>query len=166
MAQCIQFPGLSQLPCGETSDSPEGNDAVSRLPRAILGSVFELILTSSFSAAHALVIQGVKEPVHGHDWQVEATFSGNELDEDGMLCDFHALEERLEAILAPFQTADLNAAEAFKGLNPSAELVARHIGRSLEQGLPEGVSLNRLTVTEAPGCKAAWVAQSGTSTRP
>ena len=165
VGQCIQFPGPSQPPCVETSDSPEGNAAVAGPPRAILGPVFELILTSSFSAAHALVIQGVREPVHGHDWQVEATFSGNELDEDGMLCDFHALEQRLEAIIAPFRTADLNAAEAFKDLNPSAELVARHIGMSLQEGLPQGVCLDRLSVTEAPGCKAVWVARSGMSMR-
>ncbi len=119
--------------------------------------MFELTLTSSFSAAHALVIQGVREPVHGHDWQVEAIFSGAELDEDGMLCDFHALEKLLEGIISPFQTADLNAADAFSSQNPSAELVARHIGMSLLDGLPDGVSLVRLSVTEAPGCRAAWL---------
>lgn len=134
--------------------------------RAILGLVFELILTSSFSAAHALVIQGVREPVHGHDWQVEATFSGNELDEDGMLCDFHALEQLLEGIIMPFRTSDLNAADAFRNQNPSAELVARHIGTSLEAGLPDGISLVRVSVTEAPGCKAAWIARPGMSIQP
>jgi 6-pyruvoyltetrahydropterin/6-carboxytetrahydropterin synthase len=119
--------------------------------------VFELTLTTSFSAAHALVIKGVREPVHGHDWQVEATVSGHDLDEDGMLCDFHALESILAEVIAPFQTADLNAAEPFEDVNPSAEEVARYIGRALAGSLPESVTLQRLSVTEAPGCKAAWI---------
>lgn len=127
--------------------------------------MFELTLTSSFSAAHALVIQGVREPVHGHDWQVEATFSGSELDEDGMLCDFHALEKLLAGIISPFQTSDLNAADAFRHQNPSAELVARHIGTSLVDGLPEGISLVRLSVTEAPGCRAAWMPRPESDSR-
>ncbi len=119
--------------------------------------VFELTLSSSFSAAHALVIKGVREPVHGHDWQVEATFRGGTLDEDGLLHDFHALEAGLEAIIGPFRTTDLNAAPAFENLNPSAEEVARLIGLQLLEQLPDHVSLARISVTEAPGCKAAWL---------
>ncbi|MCH2145558.1 MAG: 6-carboxytetrahydropterin synthase [Phycisphaerales bacterium] len=119
--------------------------------------VFELTLSSSFSAAHALVIKGVREPVHGHDWQVEATFRGDSLDEDGLLLDFHALEADLEAVIGPFRTSDLNASPAFRDLNPSAEEVARLIGRQLLDRLPGHVSLARISVTEAPGCKAAWL---------
>ncbi len=125
--------------------------------RAILAWVFELTISTTFSAAHALEIQGVREPVHGHDWHVEASILGAELDQDGLLCDFHVLEDRLEAIVAPFQTADLNAAEAFGGQNPSAEVVAHHIGTRLAEELPEGIQLRRLSVTEAPNCKAAWL---------
>ena len=95
--------------------------------------------------------------MHGHDWQVEATVSGHDLDEDGMLCDFHALESILAEVIAPFQTADLNAAKPFEDVNPSAEEVARYIGRALAGSLPESVTLQRLSVTEAPGCKAAWI---------
>jgi hypothetical protein len=42
-------------------------------------------------------------------------------------------------------------------VNPSAEEVARYIGRALAGSLPESVTLQRLSVTEAPGCKAAWI---------
>ena len=125
--------------------------------------MFELTLTTTFSAAHALVIQGVREPVHGHDWQVEVRCRGAELDQDGLLCDFHALESQLERVVAPFRTADLNASKAFEGLNPSAEHVARHIGRALAPGLPAGVVLQSVSVTEAPGCRAAWLPDDGGS---
>ena len=118
--------------------------------------MFRLTINSSFSAAHSLVIRGVAEPVHGHDWQVEAVVRGAQLDSDGLLCDFHELEQSLAEIIAPFQTADLNSASAFAGLNPSAEVVASHIAQKLSISLPSGVDLESLSVTEAPGCKATW----------
>ena len=123
--------------------------------------VYELTVSTTFSAAHALLIQGVREPVHGHDWQVRATVEGDVLDEDGLLCDFHRLEADLEEIVAPFRTADLNDSEAFAGCNASAEAVARHIGEALATRLPEGVRMRRLSVTEAPGCRAGWVPDGG-----
>ena len=120
--------------------------------------MFLLSINSSFSAAHSLTIQGVPEPVHGHDWRVEAVVQGDQLDSDGLLCDFHDLESLLEEILTPFQTADLNGADAFQGKNPSAEVVARYIGERLAAGLPDPVTLQKVSVTEAPGCMATWIA--------
>ena len=32
--------------------------------------MFELEVRRIFSAAHAIVIRGEREPIHGHDWQV------------------------------------------------------------------------------------------------
>ena len=98
------------------------------------------------------------EPVHGHDWQVQAVVQASQLDGDGLACDFHDLESLLAEILAPFQTADLNGADAFQGLNPSAEVVARYIGERLASGLPAQVKLAEVSVTEAPGCMATWIA--------
>ena len=34
-------------------------------------------------AAHALVLRGVRETLHGHNWRVEATLAGSSLDADG-----------------------------------------------------------------------------------
>ena len=141
-------------------DSCDTDGIRSSRARAILGPVFELTVTSSFSAAHALVIKGVREPVHGHDWNVEVVVEGDTLDEDGLLCDFHHLEAGLERTLAPFRTANLNDDPAFSEENPSAEVVARHVGRRLLPELPQGVRLARVSVTEAPGCKAAWIPRS------
>ena len=120
--------------------------------------MFRLSINSSFSAAHALSIQGVREPVHGHDWQVQAVVEGPRLDSDGLLCDFHDLEALLAEILAPFQTANLNDAEAFAESNPSAEVVAQHIGDRLASALPAHVRPVQVSVTEAPGCMATWMA--------
>lgn len=123
--------------------------------------VFELTVHSEFCAAHALVISGVRETTHGHNWRVEVVIRGSELDQDGLLCDFHTVEEMLEQVIEPFQNADLNKVEPFLRLNPSAEHVARHIATSLSELLDGSLAPHArvwsVSVTEAPGCVAKYL---------
>ena len=146
--------------------------------------VFALHVHARFAAAHALVFRGALEPLHWHDWRVEAVVVSAGLDADGVVADFHEIEGDLAAVLAPFQNANLNETAPFgvagcavPDLNPSAEHVARHIGESLQKRLetrrekcpktlgaragdgPEGsgsVRVALLSVSEAPGCVAAY----------
>jgi len=122
--------------------------------------VHELTVKSRFSAAHALVIRGTREPLHGHDWRVTATIVGQTLDADGLLCDFHAIKAALKTITRPFDTANLNETKPFDEINPSAEHVARHIAErlqaALEGVLPDGVRVASVCVTESPGCCATY----------
>lgn len=119
--------------------------------------MYQLSVKTSFSAAHALLLRGEREQVHGHDWHLKVLVEGALLDEDGLLCDFHALESSVDQIVAPFRNADLNASEAFSMKNPSAENLVAFIGRALLPKLPSGVRLARISVTEAPGCVAHWI---------
>ncbi len=118
-----------------------------------------------FCAAHSLEIGGVREPVHGHNWHVEAAISGESLDADGLLVDFHAVEHRLREIVRPWDNADLNGVVPFDRINPSAENVAKRIGEELAEGLQaitgnagraRGVHVGWVSVTEAPGCTARY----------
>jgi len=118
--------------------------------------MFELTIRTEFCAAHAIVIRGVREPVHGHNWRVTLTVAGDQLDDDGLLCDFHELERALAEIVAPFQNADLNNTAPFHELNPTAEHIAQHIGESMAKTLTGGVHVQCASVTEAPGCEATW----------
>lgn len=118
--------------------------------------MYELSVQRVFSAAHALLLGGRREPLHGHDWRVTVVVAGTKLDRDGLLCDFHALQAALDSILAPFRNANLNEVEPFTRVNPSAEQVARHIADRLAPALPPGVRLARVHVTEAPGCEATY----------
>lgn len=122
--------------------------------------MFELTVNATFSAAHALVIQGTREPLHGHDWHVTATLSGDTLDEDGLLCDFHTVERTLRDIVAPFNNQNLNDTDAFNSLNPSAENVAKHIATCLADQLDEALApharITGVRVTEAPGCAVTY----------
>ncbi|MGD9689867.1 MAG: 6-pyruvoyl tetrahydropterin synthase family protein [Phycisphaerales bacterium] len=136
--------------------------------------MFAIRVQAVFSAAHALVIGGVREPLHGHDWHVTATLVGTTLDADGLLWDFHALEADLRELIAPFQNQNLNETRTFGERNPSAEAVAQNIGEGLTELLrtrlarypksewSQGLRIERVEVTEAPGCVAEWRARAPT----
>ncbi len=125
--------------------------------------MFEITVQAGFNAQHAILIGGEREPVHGHDWLVEATIAGPTLDAEGLLCDFHAVEAALSAIVKPWIHADLNHDEAFRGrkLEPTAEnvavVIATELERALDGRLPEGARVSRVSVTEAPRCVATYL---------
>lgn len=126
--------------------------------------MFEINVDAEFCAAHALLIQGVRETVHGHNWRVTVTVAGSKLDDDLLLIDFHVVEVELGKILDPFRNADLNKTPPFDGINPSAEAVARHIGDTLNGRLPGGPDRPRVVgvrVTEAPGCSVVYRPELG-----
>lgn len=134
--------------------------------------MYFLEVTTSFSAAHALrfgdPVQLI-EPLHGHDFHVTATIEGRTLDADGLLLDFHAVERELNAIAEPFRNRTLNEVPPFDRTNPTAELLARHIGERLADWLetqdrehPKDSRKDRprvrsVRITEAVGCAAVYV---------
>jgi 6-pyruvoyltetrahydropterin/6-carboxytetrahydropterin synthase len=119
--------------------------------------MYELEIRRRFSAAHAISMRGVREPVHGHDWEVTVTVGGDRLDGDGLLCDFHDLEGRIDAIVRPMDSRHLNETPPFDRINPTAEHVAKFIADTLGPQVPEGVRVLSVRVTEAPGCAARFM---------
>lgn len=117
---------------------------------------FEITTTRHFSASHQLALyDGSLEPLHGHNWVVKVTVAAATLDAIGVVMDFHELERLVDAIVLPMHNRHLNQVEPFQsGLNPSAENVAVHVGRSLR--LPGAVSLRSVTVWETPENSAAY----------
>ena len=121
--------------------------------------MFEISVEAMFAAAHALSIAGTRETVHGHNWHVTVTVSGEKLDRDGLLCDFHTVESALRELVSRFHNQDLNAVAPFRdGLNPSAENVARVIADELSGvlDLSPYAGVSSVRVTEAPGCAATY----------
>jgi 6-pyruvoyltetrahydropterin/6-carboxytetrahydropterin synthase len=110
--------------------------------------VFEITTTREFAAAHQLrLYDGSLEPLHGHNWRVAVTVAAPQLDSIGVVMDFHDLERRLDAVLAPLHNRHLNDVPPFaQRLNPSAENVALHIGQALD--LPAGARLLSVQVWE------------------
>jgi 6-pyruvoyltetrahydropterin/6-carboxytetrahydropterin synthase len=120
---------------------------------------FEIATTREFAAAHALrLYDGSLEPVHGHNWVVRVTVAAPALDSIGVVMDFHDLERRVDAILAPLHNRHLNDVAPFAdGLNPSAENVALHVGRSVAPALPGGARLTRVDVWETSTNRATYI---------
>lgn len=118
--------------------------------------MFELSVDREFCAAHAIVIAGTREPLHGHNWRVRVTVAGPDLDADGLLCDFHLIEKRLDQVIASLHNRDLNVTPPFNTVNPTAEQIARHIAQNVAPALPRTVRLTGCSVTEAPGCQATY----------
>ena len=124
--------------------------------------MFTLTIQHEFCAAHALVIAGRSEPVHGHNFKVTLTIEGagspaEQLDADGLLCDFHTAHAILTDVCEPLNNSDLNTVLAF---NPTAELVAQHIAdavaEELDASLAPSARVASVTITEAPGCSATY----------
>ncbi len=119
--------------------------------------MFELSVEREFCAAHAILINGRREPVHGHNWKVQVIVAGESLDHNDLLCDFHVIERDIDAVIRRFDNHDLNVMPPFDRINPTAERVAQHIGEEVAKKLPARIRLLRTTVSEAPGCKASFV---------
>jgi 6-pyruvoyltetrahydropterin/6-carboxytetrahydropterin synthase len=116
---------------------------------------FAISIIRHFPAGHQLrMYDGSLEPLHEHDWVVKVTVSAAELDEIGVVMDFHELERRLDELIAPLWDRSLNDVPAFAQVNPSAEQVARHIARGLR--LAEGVSLSEVEIWETPENSASY----------
>jgi 6-pyruvoyltetrahydropterin/6-carboxytetrahydropterin synthase len=118
---------------------------------------FALEVECEFAAAHAILLLGERERLHGHNWRVVVSVGGDRLDGEELLCDFHAVERVLARVVAPFRDGNLNEIPPFDRVNPTAEALARHVAHELSAELPRaapGVHLEWVRVTEAPRCTA------------
>jgi len=97
---------------------------------------------------------GSLEPLHGHNWQIRATVGRSELDNIGVVMDFHELQRRVNAIVDPMHNVNLNDLPAFQTINPSAENVALVVGRGLR--FDAGVRLISVEVWETADCRAVY----------
>ncbi|HED54220.1 MAG TPA: 6-carboxytetrahydropterin synthase [Phycisphaerales bacterium] len=126
--------------------------------------MFTITVQSTFSAAHALVIAGQRETLHGHDFLATVEIKGDRLDQDGLVCDFHTAKASLDAILAEFNNANLNEIAPFNqpagGLNPTAENIAQYIFNEMHSrfgvALEPHAKIAAVSITESPGCATTY----------
>lgn len=121
--------------------------------------MYELRVMSQFSAAHLLRDhKGECENLHGHNWKIEATVSGNELGKDGLIIDFKIIKEKMEKVLKKLDHKYLNELEPFKKQNPSSENIARHIFEFLSRELSnKNVRVSKVTVWESDTASASYM---------
>jgi 6-pyruvoyltetrahydropterin/6-carboxytetrahydropterin synthase len=117
--------------------------------------VYTIRVEATFSATHSLKMpDGSDEPIHGHDWRVSVFIASRELDPLGMVVDFEKVQSALRTVLEPLHHSDLNQLEPFANLNPTAEIVARHLFDEIGKLLPRAIQ--RVELVEAPGCVAIY----------
>lgn len=123
--------------------------------------MYAIRVETDFSAAHSISVAGVPEPLHGHNWHVTVEIAAETLDDDGLLVDFHTVHDALLASIEPFAGRTLNDVEPFSHLNPTAELIARHIAIQLDGRIGEALRaaqarITTVAITESPGCAAIY----------
>ncbi len=98
--------------------------------------MFEVSVEKSFAAGHALRgYRGKCENVHGHNYKVRVTITGERLDSTGLLCDFVEVKRLMQAIIDRLDHRFMNDVPPFTELNPSAENLARYFYQELQQAL-------------------------------
>jgi 6-pyruvoyl-tetrahydropterin synthase len=107
----------------------------------------EVFLIRKLSAVHRILVNGALEPLHGHDFQVKASFASE--------ADPLELAAPLDELLAELNHRDLGPLVAGPDAHPSAERLAYYLLAAL---LRRGLPATRVRVQESPGCWATCTA--------
>jgi 6-pyruvoyltetrahydropterin/6-carboxytetrahydropterin synthase len=120
--------------------------------------MFEITVEYSFAAGHALRgYKGKCENVHGHNYKVEVTAAGPELNSTGLLLDFTDLKSFTKEIVARLDHQFLNDLPPFDSINPSAENLAKHFWEELDSRVrTNGVKIVAVKVWETDGTSATY----------
>lgn len=123
--------------------------------------MFRVFTKSHFSAAHFIKGHGgVCEKLHGHNWIVKVTACMENLDDLGMVIDFKILKMHLKKILSILDHENLNELDEFKGINPTAEQIAKyiftHLQESLQADYKDTHKIITVEVNETPGSGASY----------
>jgi 6-pyruvoyltetrahydropterin/6-carboxytetrahydropterin synthase len=133
-------------------------DTLSGESEGIRKTMYEVTIRKSFSAAHALKeIGGLCEALHGHNFMVEISVSGNRLNREDLLIDFRVLKGWIHETLTELDHKHLNALGYFQEVNPSSEQIAKLIHHRLA---PKASDLNlrvsRVTVWESDDARVSY----------
>ena len=120
--------------------------------------MYNIMVEGKFSAAHNLRgYKGKCEKLHGHNWRIEAVFSGEKLNKQGTLMDFQKARGKLEQVLKNLDHTYLNELPAFKKINSTSENIARYIFTRLESiSSDKNLQLKRVTVWETENASASY----------
>ena len=116
--------------------------------------MFEVKIETNFSSAHHLLnYKGKCENNHGHNWKVEVTARGDELDKSNILIDFKILKKEINEIIDYLDHKDLNELPEFSNQSPSSEFIAKFIYLKAKEKFPQ---IQRVDVWETPTSRASY----------
>ena len=116
--------------------------------------MFEVKVETSFSSAHHLLnYKGKCENMHGHNWKVEVTARGENLDKSNILIDFKVLKKCLNEVMEYLDHKDLNEIKEFKNESPSSEFIAKFIYTKMKEKFSQ---ISRVDVWETSTSRASY----------
>ncbi len=126
--------------------------------------MFEISVEYPFAAGHALRgYKGKCENVHGHNYKVQVTVAGEQLNATGLLMDFVELRAAIKALVERLDHRFLNDLAPFDRVNPSAENMAKYFCEELEaQVRGKGLRVQAVTVWETDVTAATYRPSSTT----
>lgn len=125
--------------------------------------MFEISVEYSFAAGHALRgYKGKCENVHGHNYKVQVSVAGPELNSIGLLMDFLDLRAAIKALVERLDHRFLNDLPPFDQLNPSAENLAKYFCEGVaSRAQAQGLRVQSVTVWETDSTSATYRPDSG-----
>ena len=120
--------------------------------------MFEVSVEQSFAAGHALRnYRGKCENVHGHNYRVQITVAGEQLDETGLLVDFIEVKRLMGQAVEYLDHRFINDLPPFDEINPSAENIAKYFYDQVSGGLGAGgVRISKVKVWETDTSSAVY----------
>jgi len=122
--------------------------------------MFEVSVEETFSAGHALRgYKGKCENPHGHNYRVQVTLEGPQLDSIGLLIDFTELKRVIRSVIQRLDHQFINDLEPFITVNPSAENMAKYFYDEVTtqlQGLPGGARVTDIVIWETDTASARY----------
>lgn len=110
--------------------------------------MYEVTVVTDVIAQHYLTVPdpGPEGEPHSHQYEIEVTCAGPELNEHDYLIDIDSLEHALDELTHRYQDTLLNDLPEFEDFNPSVERFARVINTRLTERV-DPTRIDELTVT-------------------
>jgi 6-pyruvoyltetrahydropterin/6-carboxytetrahydropterin synthase len=120
--------------------------------------MYEVTIRKTFSAAHILKEKdGTLEDLHGHNFIVEATVSGEALNREELLIDFRVFKKWINDALDRLDHKFLNHLDDFREVYPSSERLAKWIYDQIAPlAVSQGLCLARVTVWESEDARVSY----------
>src|SRR5207245_9344976 len=100
--------------------------------------MFRVSVEETFSSGHALRgYKGKCENVHGHNYRVQVSIEGPQLDGIGLLVDFTHVKHALRGIIAEIDHQFLNELEPLKTVKPSTDYMAKYLPHQITARLKD-----------------------------
>ncbi len=122
--------------------------------------MFQVSVEETFSAGHALRgYKGKCENVHGHNYRVQITLEGPELDNIGLLVDFTHVKRVMRELIKRLDHQFINDLAPFTTVNPSAENMAKYFFEEVSRELtdmPPGAKVKDVVIWETDTANAKY----------